>query len=123
VDACKNAAVEELTNIREAEATVQEAEATKRAILEMYGTGLQSGVHWFPPVLRRAVYAALGLRVEVFGDRTVRAEGVFDANLMCLIREVEEYAEGVREIDERIADARRHLGARRPDRAGASGAP
>jgi hypothetical protein len=66
VDACKNAAAEELTNIRE---------ATKRAILEMYGTGLQSGVHWLPPVLRRAVYAALGLRVEVFGDRTVRAEG------------------------------------------------
>jgi hypothetical protein len=42
----------------------------------MYGTGLQSGVHWFPPVLRRAVYATLGIRVEVFGDRTVCAEGL-----------------------------------------------
>ncbi len=56
-------------------------------------------------MLRRAVYAALGLRVEVFGDGTVRAEGVFDANLMRLIPEVQVYAEGLREIDERIADA------------------
>ena len=105
VDARKNAAVEELAKIREAEATAQEAEVTKRAILDMYGTGLQNGVYWFPPVLRRAVYAALGLRVEVFGDRTVRAEGIFDANLMRLIPEVEAYAEGLREIDEGIADA------------------
>jgi hypothetical protein len=50
-------------------------------------------------------YAAHGLRVEVFGDRTLRAEGVFDANLTHLIPEVEEYAKGLREIDERIADA------------------
>ena len=48
VDARRNAAVEVLTNIREAEATAQEAEATKRALLERYGTGLQSDVHWFP---------------------------------------------------------------------------
>ena len=74
MDARKNATVEELAKIREAEATAQEAKVTKRAILDMYGTGLQNGVYWFPPVLRRAVYAALGLRVEVFGDRTVRAE-------------------------------------------------
>jgi hypothetical protein len=33
------------------------------------------------------------------------SEGVFDANLMRLIPEVEAYAEGLRKIDERIADA------------------
>jgi hypothetical protein len=52
VDVCKNAAVEKPTNIRETAATAQEAEATKRAILEACGTGIKSGIHWFPPALR-----------------------------------------------------------------------
>ncbi|MDP8947927.1 MAG: hypothetical protein M3N09_07500 [Actinomycetota bacterium] len=52
MDVRKNAAVEEPTDIRETAATAQEAEATKRATLEMCVTGFKSGIHWFPLALR-----------------------------------------------------------------------
>jgi hypothetical protein len=61
----------------------------------------------FPPRLRRTVYKLLGMRVEVFADRTVRVEGEFDANLMRLTPEVERWVEGLREIDRRLEDQAR----------------
>jgi hypothetical protein len=74
----------------------------------MFGTGLISGIAWFPPRLRREVYRLLGLRVTVFADRTFRAEGTFDADLMRLglgSPEVEEYVAGLREVEERLFEA------------------
>jgi hypothetical protein len=73
-------------------------------MLETFGTGLMSGIYWFPPRLRRGVYQLLGLHVEVFADRTVRVEGEFDANLIRLTPEVERWVEGLREIDARLEE-------------------
>lgn len=95
-------AEEALTRSKEAGSRIAEMERAKRAVLEMFGSGLMGGVYWFPPRLRRQVYGLLGLRVEIFPDRTLRIEGEFDANLMRLTPEVEEYVAGMREIDERL---------------------
>jgi hypothetical protein len=104
-------AEEELTRLQEAGSRIAEMERAKRAVLEMFGSGLMGGAYWFPPRLRRQVYGLLGLRVEVFPDRTLRIEGEFDANLMRLTPEVEEYVAGLREIDERLERAGRENGA------------
>ncbi len=50
---------------------------------------------WFLPVLRRAFYAALGVRVGVSGDRAGRAEVVCAVNLMRPIPEVRVYVKGL----------------------------
>jgi hypothetical protein len=76
----------------------------RRAVLEMFGSGLMGGIYWFPPRLRREVYRLLGLRVEVFADQTIRVEGEFDANLMRLTPEVERWVEGLREMDARLEE-------------------
>ena len=65
------------------------------------------GVHWFPLRLRRQVYGLLGLRVEVFADRTLTIEGQFDADLMHLTPEVEAWVEELRKIDERLGTQER----------------
>lgn len=80
-------------------------EKAKRAVLEMFGTGLMSGVAWFPPRLRREIYGLLGLRVEVHVDRTLQISGEFDADLMRLALgspEVEAYVAGLQEVEERL---------------------
>ncbi len=65
----------ELARLREAEGRAEELRARKRAVLELYGTGLICGLEFFPPGLRRLLYGFLGLRVSVRADRTVRVEG------------------------------------------------
>lgn len=40
-------------------------ERQKRLLVEVFGTGLELGITWMPPQLRREVYEALGLRVIV----------------------------------------------------------
>ncbi len=80
-------------------------EANRHAILEAYGTGLQLGLYWFPPHLRRQVYLALGLVAWVSPDGVVGIEGSFDADVMRLTREVEEYARALMEVDERTRNA------------------
>lgn len=99
----REAAEKGLAQSREAESRVGEMERSRRAILEMFGTGLMGGVLWFPPRLRKAVYRLLGLRVEVFPDRTLQVEGEFDANLMRLTPEVETWVAELRGIDARLA--------------------
>ena len=84
---------------------MEELKARKRAVLEMYGTGLMCGLEFFPPTLRRLLYGFLGLRVSVRADRTVRVEGDFDANVMRYTREVEEFAQALKEVDRRIEQA------------------
>jgi hypothetical protein len=100
----RRAAEEGLAGARGSASRLHEMEKSRRAILETFGTGLMGGIYWFPPRLRRAVYRLLGLRVKVFADRTVRAEGEFDANLMRLTPEVERWVEGLREIDARLEE-------------------
>lgn len=101
----RRAAEEGLAEARGSASRLSEMQKARRAILETFGTGLMGGIYWFPPRLRRAVYRLLGLRVKVFADQTIRAEGEFDANLMRLTPEVERWVEGLRMIDARIADA------------------
>lgn len=94
----------ELAKLRESAKRVEEMERAKRATLEMFGSGLMGGVYWFPPRLRRQVYGLLGLRVEVHADRTLTIEGTFDADLMRLTPEVEEWVEELRRMDERLRE-------------------
>jgi site-specific DNA recombinase len=101
----KATAERELARLREAEGRVEELKARKRAVLEMYGTGLMCGLEFFPPGLRRLLYGFLGLRVSVRADRTVHVEGDFDANVMRYTREVEEFAQVLKEVDRRIGQA------------------
>jgi hypothetical protein len=98
-------------------------EKAKRAVLEMFGTGLMSGVAWFPPRLRREIYGLLGLRVEVHADRTLQISGEFDADLMRLALgspEVEAYVAGLQEVEERLdaAPPNGYAGQDRSHRAG-----
>ena len=102
LDQERRIAEEALSDLSEAASRVEDMEKAKRAILEMWGTGLTAGVHWFPPRLRRQVYSLLRLRVEVFADKTLTIEGKFDADLMRLTPEVEAWAEELRMIDERL---------------------
>lgn len=95
----------ELGRAREAEERAHTLEANRRAILEAYGTGLQLGLMWFPPHLRRQVYLALGLVAWVSPDGLVGIEGYFDADVVRLTREVEEYARALMEADERTRSA------------------
>jgi hypothetical protein len=108
LDEEKVAAEAELARIRETAGRVEDMETAKRAALEMFGTGLMSGVAWFPPRLRREIYGLLGLRIEVHADRTLQISGEFDADLMRLALgspEVEAYVAGLREVEERLGAA------------------
>jgi hypothetical protein len=105
LDGERRAAEEALREAARAEERVAEMEEAKRAALEMFGVGLMGGIQWFPPSLRRGVYALLGLKVTVFADRTLTVEGTFDADLMRLTPEVQEYVAELREVEKRIGEA------------------
>jgi site-specific DNA recombinase len=100
----RRAAEQGLAEARGSASRLSEMQKARRAMLETFGTGLMSGIYWFPPRLRRGVYRLLGLHVEVFANQTVRVEGEFDANLMRLTPEVERWVEGLREIDARLEE-------------------
>lgn len=93
-----------LAEARGSASRLSEMQKARRAVLEMFGSGLMGGIYWFPPRLRREVYRLLGLHVEVFADQTIRVEGEFDANLMRLTPEVERWVEGLREMDARLEE-------------------
>jgi hypothetical protein len=100
----RRAAEQGLAEARGSASRLSEMHKVRRAMLETFGTGLMSGIYWFPPRLRRGVYRLSGLHVEVFANQTVRVEGEFDANLMPLTPEVERWVEGLREIDARLEE-------------------
>jgi site-specific DNA recombinase len=100
----RHAAEQGLAEARGSASRLSEMQKARRAVLEMFGSGLMGGIYWFPPRLRREVYRLLGLHVEVFADQTIRVEGEFDANLMRLTPEVERWLEGLREIDARLEE-------------------
>jgi hypothetical protein len=95
----------ELESARGATERARTLESDRRAILDAYGTGLQLGLYWFPPRLRRQVYLALGLVVWVSPDGVVGIEGSFGADVIRLTREVEEYAAAMMEADEKTREA------------------
>jgi hypothetical protein len=95
----------QLERAQAAAESVHNLEANRRAILEAYGTGLQLGLYWFPPHLRSQVYAALGLVAWVSPEGLVSIEGSFDANVIRLTREVEQYAKALMDVDERVRGA------------------
>ena len=78
-------------------ATVEDLRRRKRAVLEMWGVGLQLGLFWFPPRLRTLTYGLLGLGVVVSEDGTLEVEASWDANTMAAIEEVEAYARTLRD--------------------------
>ncbi len=57
-----------------------------------------------PGRLRREIYDALGLKVEFFADWSLVVKGSFDANVMRLTRDVEEYARLYFEMEERLKE-------------------
>ena len=85
VDARRNAAEAEIARLSGASSRVEEMEAARHAVLEMWGTGLSLGVYWMPPRLRRQVYGLLGLGVTLDAENTLTLEGRFDADLMRLM--------------------------------------
>jgi hypothetical protein len=95
----------QLERAREATQRVRDLKANRRVILEAYGMGLQLGLYWFPPHLRNQVYAALGLVGWVSPEGLVSIEGSFDAIVIRLTHEVEEYARALMEVDERVREA------------------
>ena len=105
VDARRNAAEGEIARLSGASSRVEEMEAARRAVLEMWGTGLSLGVHGMPSRLRRQVYGLIGLGVTLDAENTLTLEGRFDADLMRLTPEIEAWVAGLREIDERTRDA------------------
>jgi DNA invertase Pin-like site-specific DNA recombinase len=105
LDRRERAARLEREKAREAQEHSHNLEANRRAILDAYGTGLQLGLTWFPPHLRRQVYLALGLVAWVSPDGLVGIEGSFDADVVRLTREVEGYARALMEADERTRSA------------------
>jgi hypothetical protein len=104
VDARRSAAEDEIARLSGASSRVEEMEAARRAVLDMWGTGLSLGVFWMPSRLRRQVYGLLGLGVMLDAENTLTLEGRFDADLMRLTPEVEAWVEGLREIDERLRE-------------------
>jgi site-specific DNA recombinase len=105
IDARRASAAEGLAASRESGSRLEEMLRAKRALLEMFGTGLMVGLYWFPKRLRRQIYGLMGLRVLVHPDGGFEIEGAFDADLMRLSPEVEEYAAGLREIEGRLDEA------------------
>lgn len=91
------------------------SEANRREILEAYGTGLQLGLLWFPPHLRRQVYDALGLAVLVSPgapEPGLEIEGSFSANIIRLTREVAQYAAALKDAEKRLHKEEREAPAR-----------
>ncbi len=80
-------------------------EENRRAVLAAFGSGLQLGLFYFPPSLRRQVYGALGLGALVFPDGSVEVEGHFDAAAIRLTKEVEQHAPALREIEGKVSAA------------------
>lgn len=104
LDEERDALEAELGRVRESAGRIGDMERAKRAVLEMFGTGLMAGMEWFPPRLRHQLYGLLGLRVEVHADRTLGISGEFDADLMRLTPEVEAYVAELRAIDARLGE-------------------
>ena len=106
IAARRSAAEAEIARLSAAGSRVEEMEAARRAVLEMWGTGLSLGVFWMPPRIKRQVYGLLGLRVALDAGGTLTLEGSFDADLMRLTPEVASWVAGLREIDERMRGER-----------------
>ena len=104
IDARRNAADGEIPRLSGASSRVEEMEAARRAVLEMWGTDLSLGVYWMPPRLKRRVYGLIGLGVTLDAENTLTLEGRFDADLMRLTPEIEAWVAGLREVDERLHD-------------------
>lgn len=97
--------VRELDKLRDSKGRIEALMEHRRAVLEAFDTGISFG-HWcVPGRLRRAIYHALGLRVEFFADGSLDVKGSFDANVMRLTRDVEEYARLFFEMEERLTEA------------------
>jgi len=96
---------EELIKVQHASARVRELEERREVLLRMFGTGLRLGLYWFPPHLRRGVYELMGLRVHKHPGGGFTIEGDLDASVVRYTQEIAEYAEGLREVDERTREA------------------
>jgi hypothetical protein len=101
LDAEKTVAERELAKLREASTRLEELEERKALILTWFGTGLTLGLAYFPSVLRRATYGLLGLRASVEPGGRVSIEGVLDAGVVRLGRDVEEYVTTLEEAGSR----------------------
>ena len=92
---------EELSRVQHSSARVRELEERREELLRMVGTGLRLGLYWFPPHLRRGVYELMGLRVLLQAGGRFTIEGDLDASVVRCTQEIAEYADRLREVDER----------------------
>ena len=94
----------ELARARDAAGRVEELKERRRMVLSWYGTGLQLGLSYLPPELRRMTYDLLGLRTSVAKGGAVSVEWEMDAGTAETIRytrEVEEYVSALEEAGAR----------------------
>ena len=96
---------EELDELRHTSERVRELEARREDLLRMFGKGLRLGLAWFPPHLRRALYELMSLAAYRRSDGSLSIEGDLDASVVRYTQEVAEYADRLREVDERTRDA------------------
>jgi hypothetical protein len=102
LDEDRATAEQHLDRLKGGQQRIQQLKAQKRFILETFGEGLKLGLMWFPPQVRRAIYQMLQLKITVSGDGTIWAEADVNANVICLTRDVEEYARRLNEAKRRI---------------------
>ena len=91
----------ERANLREASSRLGGLEEHKALSLTCVGRGLSCRLAYFPPVLRRATYGLLGLRASVEPGGRVCIEGVLDAGVVHLSRDVEGYVAALEEAGSR----------------------
>lgn len=94
----------ELDKLRGSKGRIEVLKEHRRVVLEAFDTGISFG-HWcMPGRLRCEIYDALGLKVEFFADGSLVVKGAFDANVMRLTRDVDEYARLFSEMEERLKE-------------------
>ncbi|MBA3473532.1 MAG: hypothetical protein H0T57_09960 [Rubrobacter sp.] len=98
LDESKATAQEHLNNARAGKSRVEELQATKRAMLDAYTSGIMyDGIHSFPAEMKHEIYQTLGLKVTVPIEGPLGYELNISANVVRLTREVESYAAEVEE--------------------------
>ena len=97
----------ERSRAADAASRAEEMERTKQALVDAFGMGMRLGLTWMPPRLRREIYGALGLRLSVEPTGGMHAEAQVDEAAIRFSREVERYAQAIREADRRLRERAR----------------
>lgn len=92
----------ELARLEQGNERVRQLEENKRVILETFGKGLNLGLNYFPARMRRAIYEMLNLRITADSTGIRYIEADISASFVRYTRDVEEYAQRLRDAEKRI---------------------